>query len=383
MHTPVYLDYAATTPVDKQVADIMSQALTYDGAFGNAASNDHPYGWKAASFVDVAREQVAALINANSQEIVFTSGATESNNLALIGLSNFYKDRGKHIITMKTEHKAVLDTCKFLEKQGMEITYLSPKANGLLDLDVLKQALRPDTLVVSIMFVNNETGVIQDITNIAKCVKKNGSFMHVDAVQAIGKLPIDVVDLPVDLLSMTAHKVYGPKGIGALYIRRRPAVRLQALMYGGGQEQGLRPGTLATHQIAGLGKAFELAKTYMIEEVARIAQLKQRFWQGIKDLPGVGLNGDCAHSVCSIINVHFSGIDSDVLIKALPQIAVAAGAACSSAMIETSHVLRAMKLDEELAHSSLRFSFGRYTTEQEVDFVVDLLQQKVAKLRGS
>jgi cysteine desulfurase len=382
MRTPIYLDYAATTPVDEQVADIMSQLLTYDGAFGNAASNDHPYGWKAASFVDTAREQVAALINADPQEIVFTSGATESNNLALIGLANFYKDRGKHIITMKTEHKAVLDTCKFLEKQGVEVTYLPPGANGLLDIEVLKQALRPDTLAVSIMYVNNETGVTQDIARIAKLVKQNGSFMHVDAVQAIGKMPIDMMDLPVDLLSMTAHKVYGPKGIGALYIRRKPAVRLQALLYGGGQEQSLRPGTLATHQIAGLGKAFELAQANMTKEVARIAQLKQRFWQGIKDLPGVGVNGDFEHSVCGIINVHFSGIDSDVLIKALPQIAVAAGAACSSAMIETSHVLRAMRLDEELAHSSLRFSFGRYTTEQEIDFVVKLLKEKLPVLLG-
>lgn len=382
MRTPIYLDYAATTPVDEQVAEAMSQALTYDGAFGNAASNDHPYGWKAASFVDTAREQVAELINANPQEIVFTSGATESNNLALIGLANFYKDRGRHIITMKTEHKAVLDTCKFLEKQGLEVTYLSPQANGLLDLEALKQALRSDTLLVSIMYVNNETGVIQDIASIANLVKQNGSFMHVDAVQAIGKLPIDMMDLPVDLLSMTAHKVYGPKGIGALYVRRKPAVRLQALMYGGGQESGLRPGTLATHQIVGLGKAFELARANMAKEITRIAQLKQRFWQGIKDLPGVGLNGDFERSICGIINVHFSEIDSDVLIKALPQVAVAAGAACSSAMIETSHVLRAMKIDEELAHSSLRFSFGRYTTEQEIDFVVDLLKDKLPLLLG-
>lgn len=396
MQKPVYLDYAATTPVDPNVIKKMQQCLGQGDIFGNPASAGHPYGWQAAEKIDRAREQVASLLNADAREIIWTSGATEANNLALLGVAGFYQNHAqsqhrKHIITMQTEHKAVLDPCKHLEKNGYEITYLSPKSNGLLDLAKLKQALRPETLLVSIMYVNNETGVIQNIPEIAKLVKANNSFMHVDAVQAIGKIKIDLDNLPIDLLSMTAHKIYGPKGIGALYVRRKPAVRLQPLIFGGGHERGLRSGTLPTHQIVGMGEAFALAEKLFVTDNQRITHLKNKLWQGVKNLPGVGINGvttidgenlaiDSQYQVSGILNVHFKNIDGDFLMKALPQLAIAAGSACNSAVIEPSHVLQAMQIDNETAHSSLRFSLGRFTTEEEIDYAIELLQNKIPLL---
>ncbi len=378
MQPPIYLDYAATTPVDPQVIVAMTQCLGRDGVFGNSASS-HFYGQQAAQKIDVAREQVATLINADVREIIWTSGATEANNLAIKGVANFYRNRGKHIITMKTEHKAVLDVCGFLAKQGFEVTYLSPNQSGLVELDDLKQALRPDTVLVSMMYVNNETGVIQPIEKIAEIVKANASFLHVDAAQALGRLPIDLQQLPVDLMSFSAHKIYGPKGAGALFVRRRPAVRLQAQMHGGGHEQGLRSGTLATHQIIGMGEACAILTSNLQTEPAKIERLKSRFWQGIKTIPGVGINGDFAHSACHILNVYFPGIDSDLLMKALPQLAISSGSACTSLAIEPSHVLQAMGASDALAHNSLRFSFGRYTTQADVDLASDLLSKACKK----
>ncbi|MES2203742.1 MAG: IscS subfamily cysteine desulfurase [Pseudomonadota bacterium] len=372
MQQPIYLDYAATTPVDTRVVSVMTQCLSMEDVFGNPASA-HVYGQQASLKIDIAREQVALLIGAEAREIIWTSGATEANNLAIKGVANFYKNKDKrHIITMKTEHKSVLDVCQFLEKQDFEITYLSPNKNGLLELEDFKQALRADTLLVSIMLVNNETGVIQPIQAIAEIVKANNSFFHVDAAQALGKLPIDLKTLPVDLMSFSGHKIYGPKGVGALFVRRRPVVRLQALMHGGGHEQGLRSGTLPTHQIVGMGEACAILQEKMSTEIARIEKMKDRFWQGIKSLPGIGMNGDPAHSVCHILNVHFDGVDSDVLMKALPQLAISSGSACTSLSVEPSHVLQAMGLSDALAHSSLRFSFGRYTTQEEIDEIISI-----------
>lgn len=372
MQYPLYLDYAATTPVDPRVIRAMNACLGLDGTFGNPASS-HFYGQQAAEKVNTAREQVANLIGADPREIIWTSGATESINLAIKGVANFYRDKGKHIITMKTEHKAVLDVCGFLAKNGFEITYLSPNKNGLLNLEDLKKALRPDTLLVSIMYVNNETGIIQPIEEIAKIVKANHSFFHVDAAQALGKLPIDLCELPIDLLSCTAHKIYGPKGIGALFVRRNPVVRLQPLLHGGGHELGLRSGTLPTHQIVGMGEACAILQEKIKTESAYIASLKNRFWMKIKNSinAGVSINGDLAHSACHILNLCFSTIDSDILMKALPQLAISSGSACTSLALEPSHVLQAMGLSDELAHRSLRFSFGRYMLEREVDEVAE------------
>ena len=378
MQHPIYFDYAATTPVDPRVVIAMTQCLGMESAFGNPASA-HFYGQQALQKIDVAREQIATLIGADAREIIWTSGATEANNLAIKGVANFYPNK-RHLITMKTEHKAVLDVCKFLEKQGLDITYLSPNKNGLLEIEDLKQALRPDTLLVSIMLVNNETGIIQPIQEITEIVKANNSFMHIDAAQAFGKLPIDLKILPVDLMSFSGHKIYGPKGVGALFVRHRPAVRLQALIHGGGHEQGLRSGTLPTHQIVGMGEACAILQEKMSTEPAQIKRLKNRFWQGIKNIPGVGINGDTIHSACHILNVHFSRIDSDVLMKALPQLAISSGSACTSLAIEPSHVLQAMGLSDALAHSSLRFSFGRYTTEKEVDVAISMLNEACASL---
>lgn len=375
----VYLDYAATTPVDPRVVSAMTQCLSLEGAFGNAASS-HVYGQQALQKIEFARQQVARLIGADSQEIIWTSGATESINLALKGVANFYRGQKKHIITMKTEHKAVLDACKFLEKNGFEVTYLSPEKNGILSLDNLKDALRPDTLLVSIMIVNNETGVIQPIEAIAEKVKANDSFFHVDAAQALGKLPIDLQKVPIDLMSITAHKIYGPKGVGALFVRRRPAVRLQPLIHGGGHELGLRSGTLPTHQIVGFGEACAILSETMLTEVSRIEHLKNEFWSHLKNSSGVGINGDLTHSACHILNLHFSGVDSDVLMKALPQLAISSGSACTSLSIEPSHVLQSMGLSDALAHSSLRFSFGRYTILQEVTVASDWIKQVYKKL---
>lgn len=375
---PIYLDYAATTPVDLRVIAAMTQCLGVDGAFGNSASS-HFYGQEAAQKVDMARQQVASLINAEPREIVWTSGATESNNLAIQGVANFYQNRGRHIITMKTEHKAVLDVCKFLEKRGFEVSYLAPNRDGLLELEGLKKALRPDTLLVSIMYVNNETGVIQPIEQIAEVVKANGSFLHVDAAQALGKLPINLQKLSVDLMSFSAHKIYGPKGVGALFVRRRPAVRLQALIHGGGHENGLRSGTLATHQLVGMGEACAILKQNMYKEVAYIQRLKDGFWQRVQHLSGVGRNSDMAHTACHILNVYFPGVDSDLLMNALPQLAMSAGSACTSLVVEPSHVLQAMGVSDALAHSSLRFSFGRYTTQADIDLASDLLSDACKK----
>lgn len=376
---PIYLDYAATTPVDPQVIKAMTVCMSMDNAFGNAAST-HSYGQQAAQKIEQAREQIASLIGADTREIIWTSGATESNNLAIKGVANFYKNNNKqHIITMKTEHKAVLDVCQFLEKNGCEITYLSPEKSGLINLEHLKNALRPDTLLVSIMYVNNETGIIQPIKEIAEIVKANKSFFHVDAAQALGKVAINLNNLPIDLMSFSAHKIYGPKGAGALFVRRRPTVRLQALIHGGGHEQGLRSGTLATHQIVGMGEACAILHKNMAAEIERIEQLKNRFWTGIKNLPGVELNVDFAHSACHILNVCFSSIDSDIFMQALPQLAISSGSACTSLSMEPSHVLQAMGLSDEMAHRSLRFSFGRYTTEQEVDEAVKLITQLLEK----
>jgi len=379
MQNPIYLDCAATTPIDPRVIAAMSQCLGLDGVFGNPASS-HFYGQQAAQKIDMAREQVASLIGADSREIIWTSGATESINLALKGVANFYRDRGKHIITMKTEHKAVLDVCGFLAKNGFEVTYLSPDKNGLLNLDDLKKALRPDTLLVSIMYVNNETGVIQPIKEIAEIVKENKSFFHVDAAQALGKLPINLHDLPIDLMSITAHKIYGPKGVGALFVRRNPAVRLQALIHGGGHELGLRSGTLPTHQIVGMGEACAILKEKMNTEPALLESLKNHFWMGVKNIPNVGINGHLEHSACHILNVYFPGVDSDILMKALPQLAVSSGSACTSLAIEPSHVLQAMGLSDALAHSSLRFSFGRYTTAAEVGVAAATVREAVIAL---
>lgn len=372
MQGPIYLDYAATTPVDPRVIAVMAQCLGQEGSFGNSASS-HSYGQQAAQKIIHAREQVASLIGAEARDIIWTSGATESINLAIKGVANFYQNNKKHLITMKTEHKAVLDVCGFLAKQGFEITYLLPDKNGFLKLEDLKSALRPDTLLVSIMYVNNETGAIQPINEITEMVKANNSFLHVDAAQALGKLPIDLAVLAVDLMSFSGHKIYGPKGVGALFVRHRPAVRLQALIHGGGHELGLRSGTLPTHQIVGMGEACALLQEKIVTEVAFIEQLKTRFWLGIKNITGVGLNGDLAHSVCHILNVHFSGRDSDLLMKALPQLAISSGSACTAFAIEPSHVLQAMGLSDALAHSSLRFSFGRYTTSEEVDKAIAMV----------
>lgn len=374
---PIYLDYAATTPVDAQVVEKMTKFLSIDGVFGNPASNSHPYGWQALKAVDDAREQVANAIGADPREIVWTSGATEANNLAIKGIACRYHGVGKHIITMQTEHKAVLDTVKFLEKKGFEVTCLKPQTNGLLDLNDLKNALRDDTILVSIMYVNNETGVVQDIEAIAKMLHPLKTFLHVDAVQALGKLPIDLAQTPIDLLSITAHKIYGPKGIGALYVRRESKVNLQAMIHGGGHERGMRSGTLPTHQIIGFGEAVAIADKKIDHEPAEIERLRDRLWNGIKDIPGIRLNGESVPRCCGILNVSFANVDGDNLIKSLPQLAVAQGSACDSAVIEPSHVLQAMGVSDELAHSTIRFSLGRYTTEQEIEKTISVLQEKI------
>lgn len=382
MHTPIYLDYAATTPVDPQVADKMCQCLTSTGNFGNPASHSHPYGWRASRAVTQAREQVAALINADVREIIWTSGATESNNLALQGIAHFYQDQRRHIITIRSEHHAVLDPCRYLEKKGFSVTYLSPRSDGLVDMVALAQALRPDTVLVSVMYVNNETGVMQDIASIAALVKANGSFFHVDAAQAAGKIPIDMQVVPVDLLSISAHKFYGPKGVGVLFVRRKPTVKLEAMIHGGGQEQGLRSGTLATHQVVGMGEACALALQRMVEDAQHIRRLRDRFVDGLKGLEGVGVNGSLEHHVGGILNIYFRGIDNDLLMKALPQLAISSGSACTSATMEPSYVLKAMGIEDAIAQSSLRFSFGRLTMEEDIDYAIHLISAKLGALRS-
>ncbi|WP_343630503.1 IscS subfamily cysteine desulfurase [Roseateles sp.] len=378
-HFPIYMDYGATTPVDPRVVDAMIPWLREH--FGNPASRSHAWGWEAEEAVEKARVEVAKLIGADPREIVWTSGATESNNLAIKGAANFYQSRGKHLITVKTEHKAVLDTTRELERQGFEVTYLDVKENGLLDLDVLKAAIRPDTILISVMFVNNEIGVIQDIPAIGALCREKGIIFHVDAAQATGKVEIDLNTLPVDLMSLASHKSYGPKGIGALYVRRKPRVRLEAQMHGGGHERGLRSGTLPTHQIVGMGEAFRIAREEMATELPRIKALQQRLMDGLKDIEQVFINGDLERRVPHNVNASFNYVEGESLIMGIKGIAVSSGSACTSASLEPSYVLRALGRSDELAHSSLRMTIGRFTTEEEIDYAVSLLKDRVAKLR--
>jgi len=377
----VYLDYAATTPVDPRVAEKMCACLTPDGVFGNPASRSHPFGWEAEKLVDEARANVAALVNANPKEIVWTSGATESDNLAIKGAAHFYQKKGKHIITLKTEHKAVLDTCRQLEREGFEVTYLDVREDGLLDLDAFRDAIREDTILASIMHVNNEIGVIQDIEAIGNICRENKVVFHVDAAQSPGKVEIDLERLPVDLMSFSAHKIYGPKGIGALYVRRKPRVRIEAQMHGGGHERGMRSGTLATHQIVGMGEAFRIAKEEMASENERLYALRQRLWDGLKDMEEVYINGDLEHRIAGNLNVSFNFVEGESLMMALKDMAVSSGSACTSASLEPSYVLRALGRSDELAHSSLRFTMGRFTTAEEVDYVVAEVRKQVERLR--
>jgi cysteine desulfurase len=376
---PVYLDYSATTPVDRRVAEKMIPFLTEH--FGNAASRSHAFGWKAEEAVEEARAHVAALINADPKEIVWTSGATEGNNLAIKGAANFYKTKGKHIITQKTEHKAVLDTFRELERQGFEATYLEVEPNGLVSLEKFKAAVRPDTILVSIMMVNNEIGVVQPVWEIAELCRSKGIIFHCDAVQGAGRVEIDVQKFKVDLLTITAHKIYGPKGIGALYVRRKPRVRIEAQIHGGGHERGFRSGTLATHQIVGFGEAARLAKAEMASENQRIRTLRDRLLKGIKDVEEAYVNGDLEHRIPHNLNVSFNFVEGESLIMAVKDLAVSSGSACTSASLEPSYVLRALGRSDELAHSSIRFTLGRFTTEEEIDFAIDLIKRKVAKLR--
>lgn len=381
MKLPIYMDYSATTPVDPRVAEKMCGYLTPEGVFGNPASRSHPFGWAAEEAVEKARRQVAALVNADPKEIIFTSGATESDNLAIKGAAHFYQKRGKHIVTCKTEHKAVLDTCRQLEREGFEITYLDPESNGLIDLDKLKAALRDDTILVSIMHVNNEIGVIQDIAAIGEMCRERKIVFHSDAAQSAGKIPIDLAEMKVDLMSFSAHKIYGPKGIGALYVRRKPRVRIEAQMHGGGHERGMRSGTLPTHQIVGMGEAFEIARNEMAEENARLLALRNRFWSGLKDLEEVYVNGDLERRVAGNLNVSFAYVEGESLIMALKDLAVSSGSACTSASLEPSYVLRAIGREDELAHSSIRFTFGRFTTQEEVDYAIRNIREQVGRLR--
>ncbi len=378
-HFPIYMDYGATTPVDPRVVDAMIPWLREH--FGNPASRTHAYGWEAEEAVEKARAQVAEMIGADPREIVWTSGATESNNLAIKGAAQFYKTRGKHLITVKTEHKAVLDTMRELERQGFEVTYLDVKEDGLLDLEAFKAAIRPDTILASVMFVNNEIGVVQDIAALGKLCREKGVIFHVDAAQATGKVAIDMATLPVDLLSLASHKTYGPKGIGALYVRRKPRVRLEAQMHGGGHERGMRSGTLPTHQIVGMGEAFRIAKEEMSEELPRIQALQQRLYKGLQDIEQIFVNGDLTQRVPHNLNISFNFVEGESLIMGIKGIAVSSGSACTSASLEPSYVLRALGRSDELAHSSLRMTIGRFTTEEEVDYVITTLKERVAKLR--
>ena len=382
MKLPLYFDYAATTPVDPRVAEKMVGCLTFDGNFANPASRSHVYGWRAEQAVEQARRQVANLIGADPREIVWTSGATESNNLAIKGVAEFHGDKGRHIITSAIEHKAVLDTCRSLEERGYEVTYLQPTAEGLITSQAVAQALRPDTILVSLMHVNNELGMVTDIEAIGRLTREAGVLFHVDAAQSAGKLPIDLGRYAVDLMSFSAHKVYGPKGMGALYVRRQPKVRIMAQIHGGGHEQGMRSGTLATHQIVGMGEAFEIAGQVLTDESARIRELRDHFWNGIQDLPGVHLNGALEPRVCGILNIAFAGVEGESMMMALRDLAISSGSACTSASVEPSYVLTGIGLSSELAHSSLRFSLGRYTTLEDVDAAIAQVRQAVQRLRN-
>ncbi|MGF1741037.1 IscS subfamily cysteine desulfurase [Vibrio profundum] len=381
MKLPIYLDYSATCPVDPRVAEKMVQYMTMDGTFGNPASRSHRYGWQAEEAVDTAREQIADLLNADPREVVFTSGATESDNLAIKGAANFYQKKGKHIITCKTEHKAVLDPCRQLEREGFEVTYLAPEANGIIDLNKLADAMREDTILVSIMHVNNEIGVIQDISAIGELCRERKIVFHVDAAQSAGKLPIDVQEMKVDLISLTSHKIYGPKGIGALYVRRKPRIRLETQMHGGGHERGFRSGTLPTHQIVGMGEAFHLAKQEMQADFDHAKKLRDRLLNGIKDMEAVTINGDLEQRLPNNLNISFAFVEGESLLMSLKDLAVSSGSACTSASLEPSYVLRALGLNDELAHSSIRFSFGRFTTEEDIDYAVEQIRVAVNKLR--
>ena len=378
-HFPIYMDYSATTPVDPRVVDVMIPYLREQ--FGNPASRSHAYGWSAEEAVENARSEVAKLVNADPREIVWTSGATESNNLALKGAAHFYKEKGKHLITVKTEHKAVLDTCRELEREGYEVTYLDVLPDGLIDFEVLKAAVRPDTILISVMFVNNEIGVVQDIPRIGEFCREKGIIFHVDAAQATGKVVIDLQTMKVDLMSFSAHKTYGPKGVGALYVRRKPRVRIEAQMHGGGHERGMRSGTLAPHQIAGMGECFRIAREEMQTENERIRMLRDRLWNGLNQIEEVYLNGDMNHRVPHNLNISFNYVEGESMIMALKDIAVSSGSACTSASLEPSYVLRSLGRNDELAHSSIRFTLGRFTTEEEVDFTIKLVKEKIAKLR--
>jgi cysteine desulfurase len=381
MKKPVYLDYSATTPVDPRVAEQLCRCLTLDGNFGNPASRSHQFGWRAEEAVEQARAHVAALIQADSKEIVWTSGATESDNLALKGAAHFYGKKGRHIVTCKTEHKAVLDTCRHLEREGFEVTYLDPEPSGLLDLAKLEAAIRPDTILISLMHVNNEIGVIQDIAAIGRLARARGVLFHTDAAQSAGKVPIDVEAMNVDLMSLSAHKIYGPKGIGALYVRRKPRVRLEAQMHGGGHERGMRSGTLPTHQCVAMGEAFRIAREELAAETVRIRKLRDRLLHALRDIPEVYVNGDLEQRAAGNLNLSFNFVEGESLIMALKDIAISSGSACTSASLEPSYVLRALGRNDELAHSSIRFTVGRFTTEEEIDYAATLVKEKVAKLR--
>lgn len=380
-NTPIYLDYLSTTPVDPRVAQAMMACLSPEGNFGNPASRSHVFGWKAEEAVENARCQVAELINADPREIVWTSGATESDNLAIKGAAHFYSKKGKHIITSKIEHKAVLDTCRQLEREGYEVTYLEPDARGLTTPEAVAAALRDDTVVVSVMHANNEIGVVNDIAGIGEICRASGVIFHVDAAQGAGKVPLDMAAMKVDLLSMSAHKMYGPKGIGALYVRRKPRVRIESQMHGGGHERGMRSGTLATHQIVGMGEAARIAREEMTDEAARLKGLRERFWQGINGIPEVHINGDETQRLPGALNVSFAFVEGESLLMSLKDLAISSGSACTSASLEPSYVLRALGLNDEMAHSSLRFSFGRFTTEAEVDHAISQVHHAVEKLR--
>lgn len=376
---PIYLDYSATTPVDPRVAEKMIPYLVEK--FGNPASRSHAFGWEAEAAVEEAREEVAKLVNADPKEIIWTSGATESDNLAIKGAAHFYSGKGKHVITVKTEHKAVLDTCRELEREGFEVTYLDVREDGLIDLDVFRAALRPDTILVSVMFVNNEIGVIQPIAEIGEICRAKGIIFHVDAAQATGKVDIDLQQLKVDLMSFSAHKTYGPKGIGALYVRRKPRVRLEAQMHGGGHERGFRSGTLATHQIVGMGEAFRIAREEMAAESKRIRILRDRLLTGLLDIEHVHINGDLEHRIPHNLNISFAYVEGESMLMAIKDLAVSSGSACTSASLEPSYVLRALGRDDELAHSSIRFTIGRFNTEEDIDYAIRLLHDKIGKLR--
>jgi len=378
-HFPIYLDYGATTPVDPRVVDAMIPWLREH--FGNPASRSHAWGWEAEEAVEKARSEVAQLIGADPREIVWTSGATESNNLAIKGAAQFYKGKGKHLITVKTEHKAVLDTMRELERQGFEVTYLDVQENGLLDFEVFKAAIRPDTILASVMFVNNEIGVIQDVVALGNLCREKGVVFHVDAAQATGKVEIDMTKLPIDLMSLASHKTYGPKGIGALYVRRKPRVRLEAQMHGGGHERGMRSGTLPTHQIVGMGEAFRIARVEMKDDLAKAAALQKRLIDGLSDVEQVFINGDMAHRVPHNLNISFNYVEGESLIMGIKGLAVSSGSACTSASLEPSYVLRALGRSDELAHSSLRMTIGRFTTEEEIDYAISTIRHNVAKLR--